>query len=230
MDKESVCADAVEKSQWQDMVEILTPICKAYCSDKGFDVCVKAIQVHGGYGYCHEYKVEQCARDSKITSIYEGTNAIQALDLFGRKVRMKKGAAMGALMEKMTAAASEAKGFSELSSYADEVERAIAALQSLTDFLLTASTSEDAYLAYAWATPYLEIFGDVVLGWMLIWQAAIACRDIDHDPVDKAYYETKVLTAKFYTGSILPAVHGKIEAIYKNDKSLLQMEEAYFSV
>lgn len=228
MDKEAVCVDEVERSAWQDMVEILTPICKAYCSDKGFETCVKAIQVHGGYGYCHEYKVEQCARDSKITSIYEGTNAIQALDLFGRKVRMKKGAALEALMNKMRAAAAEAKGFPDLSPYADEVLRAVTALQQLTDFLLAAASSDDAYLAYAWATPYLDIFGDVVLGWMLIWQAVIVCRDTDHDPIDKAYYEAKILTARFYAGSVLPAVHGKIEAIYKNDKSLLQMDEALF--
>jgi len=228
MDRESVCADETERSQWQDMVEILTPICKAYCSDKGFDVCVKAIQIHGGYGYCHEYKVEQCARDSKITSIYEGTNAIQALDLFGRKIRMKKGAALRSLMDKMAASVEEAKGFPELSSYADEVGRAITALQSLTDFLLTASSSDDAYLACAWATPYLEIFGDIVLGWMLIWQAAIASRVSGHDPIDRDYYAAKIVTAKFYAGTVLPAVHGKIEAIYKYDKSLLQMEEGLF--
>jgi hypothetical protein len=228
MDRESVSIDEAEKSLWQDRVEILTPICKAYCSDKGFETCVKAIQVHGGYGYCHEYKVEQCARDSKITSIYEGTNAIQALDLFGRKVRMKKGAALKSLMEAMNASVEEARGFSELSSYADEVGRAVSALQNLTDYLLAAASSDDAYLAYAWASPYLEIFGDVVLGWILIWQAAIASRNAGHDHNDTAYYGAKIVTAKFYAGSILPAVHGKIEAVYKNDKSLLQMEEALF--
>lgn len=228
MDKESVSTDETEKRGWQDMVEMLTPICKAYCSDKGFETCVKAIQVHGGYGYCHEYKVEQCARDCKITSIYEGTNAIQALDLMGRKIRMRNGAALRALLDKMNESVEEAKGFADLSSYADEVGRAISALQNLTDFLLAAASSENAYLAYAWATNYLEIFGDIVLGWMMIWQAAIVCRKADHDPNDKSYYEAKVLTAKFYVGSILPAVHGKIEAIHRNDKSLLQMGEGLF--
>ena len=219
----------MKSSKWQDLVEMLTPICKAYCSDKGFETCVKAIQVHGGYGYCHEYKVEQCARDSKITSIYEGTNAIQALDLFGRKIRMKKGAAFTALLSNMKATVEEAQGIADLTPYAAEIGKGITALEDLTAELLAATAADDSFLAHSWASPYLEIFGDVVLGWMLIWQAAIAAGKAGKGNGDETYYTAKILTAKFYAGSLLPAVYGKIAAIRKNDRSLLQMTDALFT-
>ncbi len=227
MDWETVTLNKDEKQKWHDLVEMLTPICKAYCSDKGFEICVRAIQVHGGYGYCHEYKVEQCARDSKITSIYEGTNAIQALDLFGRKIMMKKGAALNALLDSMKATVADVRGIADLATYAAEVRKSITALEYLTTELLAVTSPDDSFLAYSWASPYLEIFGDVVMGWMLIWQAAIASEKIGKD--DDTYYTSKILTAKFYASSLLPMVYGKIAAIQKNDRSLLHMTESLFT-
>ncbi|HUN54874.1 MAG TPA: acyl-CoA dehydrogenase [Smithella sp.] len=226
MDRVTVTHDADEKKKWNDLVEILTPICKAYCSDKGFDTCIKAIQVHGGYGYCHEYKVEQCARDSKITSIYEGTNAIQALDLFGRKISMNKGRAYDVLLATMKATLSDAQKSADLSPCAYAVAKVIDALEKLTTDLLAAKASDDSFMAYSWASPYLDIFGDVVLGWMLIWQAVIAEESAKKDGGEDVFYNKKILTAKFYAGSLLPAVFGKIAAIRENDQSLARMTEA----
>ncbi len=174
-------------------------------------------------------KVEQCARDSKITSIYEGTNAIQALDLFGRKIRMKKGAALAALLDNMKAAVEEAKGIADLSHCADELEKSITALEYLTTELLAATDTDDSFLAYSWASPYLEIVGDVVMGWMLIWQAVIAAGKAGNSNGDETFYAAKILTAKFYIHSLLPMVYGKILAIRKNDRSLLQMTDALYT-
>jgi len=228
MDWETVTLNKEEKLKWHNLVEILTPICKAYCSDKGFETCVKAIQVHGGYGYCHEYKVEQCARDSKITSIYEGTNAIQALDLFGRKIRMSNGAVLAALVDNMKTTVEEAKRIVDLSHYAAELEKGITALENLTTELLAATDKDDSFLAYSWASPYLEIVGDVVMGWMLIWQAAVASGKAGNGKGDEIFYAAKILTAKFYISSLMPEVYGKILAIRRNDRSLLQMADALF--
>jgi hypothetical protein len=229
MDWETVTLNKDEKQKWHDLVEILTPVCKAYCSDKGFETCVKAIQIHGGYGYCHEYKVEQCARDSKITSIYEGTNAIQALDLFSRKIRMKKGTAFTALLSDMKTTLIQARGIADLSPYAAEIGKGITALEYLTTELLAATTTDDSFLAHSWASPYLEIVGDVIMGWMLIWQAVIAAGKVGKGTGDETYYTAKILTAKFYASSLLPMVYGKILAIRKNDRCLLQMTDALFT-
>ena len=93
----ALCMDRVHTAKTDEerdfnkgLFELLTPICKAYCSERAFDVCVQAMQVFGGYGYCSEYPVERLLRDCKIASIYEGANGIQAMDLVGRKIGMKK--------------------------------------------------------------------------------------------------------------------------------------------
>lgn len=228
MDMVATSNNEVEKRKWQDRVDVLTPVCKAYCTDRGFEVCVRSIQVHGGYGYSQEYPVEQFARDCKVTSIYEGTNGIQALDLFGRKIRMRDGAALEAVISKMNEDAKEALGIKELAPYAGEVSAAISKLQEITMYLLKQASSENAYLAYSWATPYLEIFGDTVLGWLFIWQARAAYINAATNIKDTVVYENKINTAKFYISSLLPLVHGKIDAVRKNDHSFLNMGEAFF--
>jgi hypothetical protein len=173
--------------------------------------------------------VEQFARDCKITAIYEGTNAIQALDLFGRKIRMNSGAAYNTVLSEMKAAVEKASGVSELAPYAGEVAKSIAALEEITRFLIEKASGEDAYLAYSWATPYLEIFGDIVLGWMFIWQACTAQKsEAGSSGNDKQFYAGKISTAKFYIGSLLPAVYGKIDAIKQFDRSFVQMDESLF--
>ncbi len=228
MDRLSVAADEEETLEWRDLVDMLTPICKAYATDRGFDVCTRSLQVHGGYGYCREYGVEQFARDSKIATIFEGTNGIQALDLFGRKIRMREGAALKTLLAKMYGDVEEAGKVPELAGYADDVSKAIAALDAVTKELLDRVSSGDAYTAYSWATPYLEVFGDIVLGWMFLWQARIACEKGATSSGDDPFYASKLDTARFYIGSLLPLVHGKIQAIMRNEEAFSRMEEAMF--
>ncbi len=227
MDRISICSDKDEKTQWMDIVDVLTPLCKAHGTERGFEVCTRSLQVHGGYGYCTEYKVEQFTRDSKIATIFEGTNGIQALDLFGRKIRMKEGAALNTVLSRISLAVEEAREIPELVPYAEELDRALAALQEITRQLLEQS-SEDAFQAYSWATPYLDIFGDVVLGWMLLWQARIACESSAKGDGEGQFYASKINTAKFFIGSVLPLTYGKIEAIKRNDKSFSNMGEDIF--
>ena len=90
-DRMKVAATEEERDKYQGFLDILIPICKSWSTDMGFRVTEQAIQVYGGYGYIREYPVEQFMRDCKITSIYEGTNGIQALDLVGRKLGYKQG-------------------------------------------------------------------------------------------------------------------------------------------
>jgi len=228
MDRESVSDDEAEKRKWGHIVGLLTPVGKAFATDKGFEVCTLAIQVLGGYGFTTEYKVEQFARDCKITSIYEGTNGIQSLDLFGRKIRMEDGAALQAVISEMKSAVGEAAGVSELTPYAEAVGKSISALEDISQFLLERAAGDDAYLAYSWATPYLEIFGDIVLGWMFIWQAKQAWDNKAAQSEDEQFYASKINTAQFYIGSLLPRVYGKIEAIKQFDRAFVNMGESIF--
>ncbi len=229
MDMEEASTDGDEKKRWLNLVELLTPIAKACSTDKGFDVCVRAIQVHGGYGFCKEYKVEQFARDCKITAIYEGTNGIQAIDLFGRKIRMKQGEAFQTVVEEMKKTIERASGNAALAPYAESVGRSVAALEEITRFLLEKASGEDAYLAHSWATPYLEIFGDVVLGWMFLWQAWKAHEaQAGAGDRDKPFYARKIATAKFFIGSVLPTVYGRMDTIRQFDRSFVEMGESIF--
>jgi hypothetical protein len=221
MDMEMVCEDKKEKQQWQDMVDILTPICKACSTDKSFEVCTKGMQILGGYGYCQDNEVEQFARDTKITSIYEGTNGIQALDLFGRKLKMRDGEVYQTFLAKVKETIVEASKAEGLSWYAEEVSRAVSILEEITTVLLKKSVSEDAYLASSWATQYLEIFGDVVFGWQHLWRATVAQEKLKTATTESGFYESTLKTAKYYIGSVLPTIYGKVEAISMNDKTLL---------
>lgn len=238
--------DEEQKRKYTDILEVLTPICKAYGSDKGFEVCIKAIQVLGGYGYCSEYLVEQFARDSKITSIYEGTNGIQSLDLIGRKVNMKNGAAYKAIIAQVNETIKEALEVAELASYANELSMYLGTLEEITEQIKSQNSNGEVLLTQSWAQTYLEIWGDLMVGWMFLWQATLASKKLNvvlkesaaneksaHDVINKDninldFYAGKIVTAKYYFGMLLPAVIGKFESIKKSDRAFLEMKEAYF--
>ena len=113
-----------DKEYWHGMIEMLTPMVKSYCTERGMEVCSDAVQTYGGYGYCREYPVEQMMRDQKINLIYEGTNGIQAMDLLGRKLGMKKGLYFMNLLGLTQAAVAEAKANEGLKAEALIVEGA----------------------------------------------------------------------------------------------------------
>jgi len=246
MDRLHTLKDDSETAKWNDILEVLTPICKAYGSDKGFEVCIKAIQVLGGYGYCSEYGVEQFARDAKITSIYEGTNGIQSLDLIGRKINMKKGAAYQAVLSEVNQTIQMAKGIDQLADYAKDMTIYLTMLEDTTKQIKTQSASGEVALTQSWAGAYLEIWGDIMVGWMFLWQAGLACQELETifekaavknekareaiiaSDYKAAFYEGKIITAKYYLGTILPMVTGKFESIMKNDKAFIKMKESYF--
>lgn len=246
MDLLSISQDKGEIKKLNNIIDVLTPICKAYSSEKGFEVCARSIQVHGGYGYCQEYLVEQLLRDCKITTIFEGTNGIQSNDLLGRKISMQDGAAFQTVISEIKATIAQASSMVDLSCYAEDLGKYIAMLQDISDQLLSQTITGQAFLAYSWATHYLEIFGDILLGWMFLWQAKIAHEKLNRifnekNATDKAaqdsiinnhpdatFLASKLVTAKFYLGSLLPAVTGKIEAIMKNDNSILQMIPSFY--
>lgn len=246
MDLMEISQDKDEKQKYSDLVEVLTPICKAHSTEKSFDVCVTAVQVHGGYGYCQDYYVEQLMRDCKITSIYEGTNGIQANDLLGRKIVMRDGAAFKTLVSEIQEVIKSVRIMDGLSDYADDMDGYVDLLIVISDLLRLQMAGDNSYLAYSWASQYLNIFGDLVLGWMFLAQAQIASEKLraigeskfpedkvlpdsiySSDP-DAVFYTSKINTAKFFIASVLPQVKGKIDAIIRNDDALMVMEERFF--
>jgi hypothetical protein len=231
MDQQELATEKEERQRYSNIQEILTPIVKSAGTDKGFDACVTAIQVHGGYGFCTEYYVEQLARDCKITSIYEGTNGIQANDLIGRKISMREGAAFKVLIEEIEKTIAAANKIDNLKKYAAKLESYVKQFIEITD-ILRAQIKENGFLAYSWATPYLSVAEDVAIAWAHLSMAVAAEEKLKaggFSDSDKLFYESKVNTAKYFISSVLPQVSGRIDAIKENDDTFLKLEPATFT-
>ncbi len=235
-------ATEAERTKAQDIVDLLIPVAKAYSSDVGFKMTELAIQVHGGYGFIKEYGVEQAMRDVKIASLYEGTNGIQALDLLGRKMRVKHGGLFLTWLQETNSQLERLKGHAELGKIANEVDGAKNALAEAA-FSFTTLGKQDPEYPLLHATPYLRMFGLVESARLLLEQADIAyekltglwsARSIDagdkaarqelaasHD--DARFFENKLATAAFFAHQLLPEVGGLLKSIKSQDRSALDI-------
>ncbi len=240
--------DEEEREKYQDFIDILIPVCKAYGSDMGFRVCETAIQVHGGYGYCQEYPVEQHLRDCKIASIYEGTNGIQALDLVGRKLVIKRGQLFKRLIAETEEFLKWARKDFELRELVATFEAAREQLIQVTKYFGLKGMTEDYMETLLYATPYLELFGDVAVGFMLLWQALIANRRLHEMYLDAgakdvesqrqivatnrsaAFYRGKVASAEFFITNVLPLAQGKARAIMSGERAAVDIPEEAFAL
>jgi hypothetical protein len=237
-----------EREKWQGFVELLTPVCKAYSSDKAMEVCSKAIDVYGGYGYCQEYPVEQYMRDCKIACLYEGTNGIQALDLVGRKLAQRKGMNVMGMFGEIGATVAKAKGIDELKVYAARLEEAYNALVDMTMTLAQLGKSSSFLVPILNASPYLDIFGDILVGHFLLQSAALSTeklkaiyqekgveeskgkkRALIHENGDVAYYAGKIAAAKFFAVEVLCTVKSRCEAIKSEEKIPIEMADESFT-
>ncbi|WDP89988.1 MAG: acyl-CoA dehydrogenase [Desulfobacter sp.] len=227
-DRQTMAGSEEETAAAGDLIELLTPVIKAYCAERGFEVCVQAVQTFGGYGYTRDFPVEQLLRDVKIASIYEGTDGIQAMDLLGRKLGMKKGMVFKLLLDEMGKTVSHANGFPELVPLAKAVETSAAALGETAMDLGMAALSEGFETAFAHAHPFLEVTGDVVLGWMHLMRACAAAAAAGGKKKDQVFYSGVVTTARFYMETVLPVTAGKMKSIRGlSDAALVMEDKAY---
>lgn len=218
-----------EKETANDMFELLTPLIKDFLSVKGHEICVQAMQVYGGAGYTMDYPVEQYVRDCKITSIFEGTSGIQAMDLLGRKLGMKKGAVFMAFMgeiQKTVAQAKEAEATKEL---AEKVEKAVNRLGEIAMHMGKKALSLEFKTAFAHSLPFLYAMSDTVMAWMLLWRATTAVSKIEKaSKKDSAFYEGQLKTADFFINSILPETMGKMNGIETATSAAIDMPDDGF--
>ncbi len=249
VDKSMTSGDEAEKEKWEGFLEILTPICKAYSTDIGFRVTEQAIQVYGGYGYCAEYPVEQFMRDEKIASVYEGTNGIQALDLVGRKLGMKKGAYFMNLLVEMGTAIAKYKDVDGLGDLAADVQDAVNKLGETALFFGKCGKEGKYLIPVGNAYPFLMMMGKVVSGWFLLWQAGIAkeklnalCGEKGIDVSDKAkvfefvkdnrdaaFYSGKLASTRYFIKNVLPEVDAAVKAIKSEDLSIMDIPDEGFA-
>jgi hypothetical protein len=216
IDVEEKDPDPVHREEAVDLVALMTPVIKAYCTDVGFEVTNLALQCFGGHGYIREYGMEQFVRDARIAQIYEGTNGVQAMDLLGRKVPDGN----GRMVKRFVALVER-----DLSANADRaechvlVERVRGALQLLLHSTETVMTraAQNADEIGAAAADYLRMFGLVASGWMWLRMAAISERGSSKD-----------LTARFFVTKLLPETQSLAARIEAGAGPVMSLNAAAF--
>ena len=219
-----------EKSRLQGMIDLLIPIAKGYVTDRSFEMCSHGLQVYGGYGYIKEYPMEQLLRDCRITMIYEGTNGIQAMDLLGRKLGLNQGKPIMDLLGEIQKTLAEAKKVERLQVDAARVEKAVNRLGEVALHLGQTAMSPKVLYAFAYAHPFLDVSGDVVLAWLHLWRATVAATAMEKGAKrkDAAFYEGQLKSAEFFIHTILPVTNGKMKAILETNGAIVDIPEAAF--
>jgi hypothetical protein len=215
-----------EKSHYQALVDFLTPIIKAYCSDLGFKVCETAIQCLGGYGFCREYPLEQYLRDSKIMSLYEGTNGIQSIDLLGRKMRLNGGALfksyLAEIQEFCRKQADQPRLGPEIRALSEAVDRLEVMARTLSEKM-----KSDPLQWASYTYPALLCFGDITMVWRLLDLAVIAQEQIEAGKAND-FLSGKVLQATYFTGTTLPLTLARMETCLRSGREVVDMPEGAF--
>ena len=209
--------DQDERTRGSELTDLLTPLSKSWCTDLGNELTSLGIQIHGGMGFVEETGAAQHYRDIRIAGIYEGTNGIQAIDLVGRKLSMRKGDVVRELLLEINETASELHS-ADLEGIGKPLEDAVQDMQAATEWLIEnggASTDD----GLAGATPYLRMFGTTVGGWLLAKSALQAKKQIDEGN-DSAFLHAKIETATFFAEQLLPQVSGLLPAAVSGAHSL----------
>jgi alkylation response protein AidB-like acyl-CoA dehydrogenase len=229
-DRIKISDDAETKAKYQGLIDLLIPIAKGYVTDRAFDICSLGVQVYGGYGYIKEYPVEQLMRDCRITPIYEGTNGIQAMDLLARKLGMNKGKPIMDLLGEIQQAIATARRFKATKELADKVEGAINKLGEAAMHMGKTAMSPEIMTAFAFAYPFMEVAGDVIFSWMLLWRANIAAEKLENGAKkkDKVFYEGQLKSAEYFSHTVLPATLGKMDAILASNSAVVDIPEDSF--
>ena len=231
--------DAAEAERLEGLVAILTPITKAFGSDKGFEVADMALQCYGGYGFTSEYPAEQYVRDSRISRIYEGTNGIQALDFVGRKLGGRGGADARSLLAELTSRCERIRA-SGNSAGADAVH---AGTEAVARVIEGYASGGDRLQPLLNACDFLSLCGDVLVGALLGEQAALtagplaelcAANGVDSTDTDavrafaEAHSEARFLygkgvVARWFAATILPSASARADVLLNGDSSPMDM-------
>ena len=224
LDVAAASTDADERERAADMAALLTPISKGWGTDMAVELTGLAIQIHGGMGFIEETGVAQHYRDARITTIYEGTNGIQAMDLVGRKIGLKGGAVITGLFDDIASLDARLAKHAQLSELAESLNSALKATRTSTQWIMENGANQVAVLSGA--TPYLRQLSTLVAGYVMAQSAAIALEASD---LDEATRSAKVASARFFCEQLLPSVHGLSPAITGDDALLMSFTEEMLS-
>jgi hypothetical protein len=194
--------DEATRQKAKDYMGLMTPVVKAYLTDKGFKICSDAMQVHGGSGFTEHFPASQYLRDCRIALIYEGTNGVQALDLVGRKLAANGGRGVMSFFADVDALVAETEAEAAIKPFVDGLKDAKAKLQEATMWLMQNGMSNPDNAGAA-STDYLHLFGLTALAYMWALMARAANAKVQAGDADP-FYATKLTTGQYFVERILP--------------------------
>ncbi len=216
-----------ERAQADALVSLLTPVIKGFGTDMGYRIATDAQQVYGGHGYIAEWGMEQYVRDARIAMIYEGANGVQAMDLVGRKLPSKGGAAIQAFFAMVAEDVAAAKDGPQ-AKLAEALGATLAELQAATMWLMQNGFANPDN-AGAGAVPYMHLMGTVTLGLMWLRMATAAQAQLDAGEGDRAFLEAKLTTARFYFDRLAPRAFGLRKEIEGGSEAMMALSPEAFA-
>ena len=212
--------DAATRKEHQTFYEFMVPLVKGYSTEMSLEVTSMAVQVHGGMGFIEETGVAQYYRDAKILTIYEGTTAIQANDLVGRKTSRDGGQAAKGIAAQIavTVADLRASGTPDAIAVANRLDAARAALVDVIDFV-AGNTKASPNAVFSGSVPYLMLAGNMMSGWQMGRALLVAQKELTEGK-DAAFMQAKVVTARFYADHILTKAQGLRDSIVEGADSV----------
>lgn len=218
-----------EKHQYHLLLELLTPVTKTYPSEKGLESVSQGLQVLGGYGFCMDFILQQYYRDMRIISIYEGTTGIQSLDLLGRKVMLEDGKALGLLANEiqLTIKDGHQHGFE---MQANELGMNLSLVQEVLDHLIPIAKTGNFEKFLADATPFMDMFGTIIVGWQWLKMANAAQKALNGEGLidQKGFYEGKIHTMRYFYKYEMSRTKGIAKTIINDIELTLDLDLSLF--
>ncbi len=212
-----------ERQRASDRLELLTPVAKAFCTEASQEVTNLGLQVYGGHGYIADNGMEQIVRDGRISTVYEGTTGIQALDLVGRKVLASGGKLLHALTAEIAEWCAKRRSDIRLDPFVARLEEATARWEDITGVMSERAIQNLDELGSA-SVDYTLYGGYTLLAWMWARSAEVALDADDDSPLHRA----KIETARFYFDRILPRLNAHEAGVLAGAESVMRMDEALF--
>jgi butyryl-CoA dehydrogenase len=230
LDRQLLAENEDKQQHYSDLLEVFTPIVKAWSSEFGLEANKLAIQVMGGYGYTRDFPVEQLYRDNRLNMIHEGTNGIQALDLLGRKLVMNNGRALNTFASEMRADLTTLVGFPVLRAYAEKLISILIEMESWIEEVSSRLAKGEKASALTNATPFLHAFGHLVVGWLWVRQSKTALELLKSAEPQrgKLFLQGKVSACQYYFEYEIPEAEAWLQIAQTNPSVLLEMHEDGF--
>jgi acyl-CoA dehydrogenase len=220
--------DEAVRAQKQAFVDLMIPVVKGWLTENSIDVASTGVQVHGGMGFIEETGAAQHLRDARITTIYEGTTAIQANDLIGRKIAREKGVTIKALVAEMREIEGQLDASDPaLAAIRRSLAAGITAVEEAVAYIL-ATYNEDIKAASVGSVPFLKLLGIVAGGWQMARAALVAKKKLAEQSGDVGFYTAKLVTARFYADHIMAQAPGLAYVVVNGAAGALELPEELF--